>query len=181
MLQKKNIDRLRFHLQRLFALKIGRTTFREMQNAILASVDGDRDEAGKLFEALLRGEVADDAADKESIGPFRTILDAYCIPCRLARDVYERGEYIQVITSDTLRQDNQPLFINRIRRIDGEEIQFLSDIESSLHLIQHFVGRLHDAEREGGESKTLEKIKKELASLKTGVDQMLVKLAKPQA
>jgi hypothetical protein len=177
MINKKNVDQLRFHLQRLFALKIGRTTFREMQNAILASVEGNRDEASKVFEALLRGEVPDDAAQKDALPAFRALVEAYCIPCRLARDVYERGEYIQVITSDTLKQDNQPLFINRLRRIDGEEIQFLSDIESSLHLIQHFIGRLHDAEREGGDNKVLEKIRPDLGSLRSSLEQMLGKLA----
>lgn len=177
MLQKSHVDRLRFHLQRLFALKIGRTTFREFQNAILASVEGDREQASKVFEALMRGEVGSDLTDKESATPFKNLIDMYSVACRLARDIYERGEFVQVITSDALKQNERALFVNRIRRIDGEEIQFLSDVESTLHLIQHFVGRLLDIEAETGDKKSLEGCSKELAALKQTLDQLQTKVA----
>ncbi len=176
MLQKKNVERLRFHLQRLFALKVGRTTFRELQNAILASVEGSREEASKVFEAIMRGEVPDGLADKESTPQLRTLIDTYCVPCRLAQDIYERGEFVQVITSDTLRQNDRTLFVNRVRRIDGDEIQFLSDVESTLHLIQHFAGRLADIEAETGDKKSLEGFSKEFGAIKRIFDQLQTKV-----
>lgn len=174
MLQKRHVDRFRFHLQRLFSLKVGRTTFREMQNAILNTVEGNRDEAAKLFEALLRGEIGDDLADKEAIGPLKSLIDTYCVPARLSRDVYERGDFLQVITSDLVRQD-KPLFVNRIRRIDGDEIQFITDIESTVHLLQHFVGRLVDMEGDPGDAKALEGSAKELEMVQNGLKQLLSK------
>lgn len=176
MIEKKHVDRLRFHLQRLFCMKVSRTTFRELQNAVLASVEGDRDLASKLFETLLRGEIPPNLADKESDAPLRWIVDNYCIPCRLSRDVYERGEYIQVITSDVLQQNDMPMFVNRIRRIDGEELQFLSDLESSLHLVHHFVSRLSDLSAEESTHKSVKDVKKDLSQLRQGVEALLSKL-----
>lgn len=179
MLQKRHVDRFRFHLQRLFSLKIGRTTFREMQNAILNTVEGNRDEAAKLFEALLRGELGDDLADSESKGPLKSLIDTYCVPARLSRDVYERGDFLQVITSDLIRQD-KPMFVNRIRRIDGDEIQFITDVESTVHLLQHFVGRLVDMEGEEADSKVLEGSLKELEQVKQGLQKLLHKAGSPK-
>ncbi len=173
MLQKHQVERFRFHLQRLFSLKIGRTTFREMQNAVMGTVEGDRDLATKLFEALLRGEVPDELGDKEGLPLLRVLVDTYCVPARLARDVYERGEFLQVITSDLVRQDH-PLFVNRIRRIDGEELQFVTDVESTVHLLQHFVGRLVDMESDS-DLKSIEGSIKELEGVKHSLQQLLSK------
>ncbi len=175
MLQKRHVDRFRFHLQRLFSLKIGRTTFREMQNAILNTVEGDREQASQLFEALLRGEVSDDLAETDSLPAIRALVDAYSVPARLARDIYERGDFLQVITSDAIRQNDASLFVNRIRRIDGEEIQFITDIESTVHLLQHFVGRLTDLEGQANEGAAIDAVRKPLEQVKHSLQQLLNK------
>lgn len=177
MLQKRHVDRFRFHLQRLFSLKIGRTTFRELQNAILNTVEGDRDQASQLFDALMRGDVPETLADTESLPAIRALIDAFSVPARLARDVYERGDFLQVITSDVIRQNDTPLFVNRIRRIDGEEIQFITDVESTVHLLQHFVGRLSDLEGQGNEGAAVDAVRHPLEQAQQALQSLLSRRA----
>lgn len=173
MISKESIEQFQGNMQRIFALKIGRTTYREIQNAVLAAANGDRDNANALFEALLRGESKSDKVEKDAHKTLQNIIDHFCIPSRLARDIYERGDFIQVITSDLVKQAENPLFVNRIRRVDGDELQFVSDVESTMHILNHFVGRLHELHAsEGKEREVLKDYKKQIDSLTEGLQQL---------
>ena len=66
---------------------------------------------------------------------------------RLAKEVFERGEFVNIITSDLVTQEEQFAFVNRLRRIDGEEFVFMSDPQNTVHLVTHFVGRLYELEK----------------------------------
>ncbi len=171
MVTKDQVIQLRANLQRIFALKISRTTFRETQNAILAAVQGDTEAANKVFEALLKGEVGK-VADKDGTPILQGLIDDFCIAMRLSKDVYERGEFLQVITSDRASSQQQSLFVNRIRRIDGNEFQFVSDVDSTLSLLQHFVGRLNELGDGEGENPLSEK-KDQLKAINTGLQGLL--------
>jgi len=173
MINKESIEQFQGNMQRIFALKVGRTTYREIQNAVLAAANGDREDANALFEALLRGESKSEKVAKDAHELLQNIVDHFCIPSRLARDIYERGDFIQVITSDLVRQADNPLFVNRIRRVDGEELQFVSDVESTMHILNHFVGRLHELHAsEGKESETLNNYQKQIDALSDGLLQL---------
>ncbi len=172
MLKKKHIEQLLAQFQRIFALKIGRTTYREIQSAVLISTENDRELANKLLEAVATGDFKDNIVDKEGHGPLRKIIDEYCIPVRLSRDVYERGDFIQVITSDIARGE-RTLFVNRIRRIDGEELQFVSDGDSTLQILQHFVGRMEEIANNEGGNKEIENHRKELTVVRDRINQLL--------
>ena len=172
MLKKKHIEQLFAQFQRIFALKIGRTTYREIQSAVLVSVEGDRDLANKLLEAVATGDFKDSIVDKEASGPLRNMINGYCIPVRLSRDVYEHGDFIQVITSD-IASGERTLFVNRIRRIDGEELQFVTDGDSTLQILQHFVGRMEEIANADGNSKEIEGYRKELTTVRDRINQLL--------
>lgn len=169
-MDEKSVQGLDQNLQRIFGLKVGRTTFREAQNAILAAVQGDKNKATTLLETLLSGEVKEGTFEKTLL---RSLLKQFTIPLRLARDVFERGDFLQVITSDTVNQSDRPLFVNRIKRVDGEEHQFICDISSSLHLLNHFVSRLHELAITEKKSKPLDSHRKELSAFKQRLDQLL--------
>lgn len=165
MLEEKKIVELEQTLQRVFGLKIGRTTFREAQNAVLAAANGDKDDATALLETLLSGEIKDGRLVKANDPKMRSLLQQYTIPMRLARDVYERGDFLQVITSDTVFQSERPMFINRIKRIDGEEHQFICDIPSTLHLVNHFLSRLQELDANNQKTKQLPGFSKEIDAI----------------
>lgn len=144
MLDKNQLKLLRQHFQRIFAIKVNRTTFREIQNVIFMVSDQDQDRANHLFESLLTGKVSDKLSPMERDAKFalEKIIDDYCILARVAKEIFERGEFIHLITSDAVNQEQLHLFINRLARIDGEELQFVTDMRSSLHLINHYLSRI---------------------------------------
>ena len=69
-------------------------------------------------------------------------------------------------------QGEEAAFLNRVRRIDGEEFTFLSDPLNTLNLLQHFVGRLPELTKNQKAKEELAKYKKELALLGERLKQM---------
>lgn len=175
MLDEKKMEELEHTLQRIFGLKVGRTTFREAQNAILAIVNGNKDDATELLEIFLTGDIKDSQLVKHSLNQMRTLISHYSVPLRLARDVYERGDFLQVITSDTVFQNDRPMFVNRIKRVDGKEHQFICDVQSTLHLINHFLSRLQELETSNQKGRHLSPFNRELDSIHDKLKQIKTK------
>lgn len=144
MLSKENLSGLQQNLQRIFSMKVTRSTFREVQNAIVLAAEGDRDKANKLFEALATGTIPAKLKENGSQEIFEGLVDSYSIPIRLAKEVSERAEFISIITSDALTQGDRFAFLNRVRRIDGEEFTFITDLEGTAQLVLHLVSRMGD-------------------------------------
>jgi hypothetical protein len=137
MLNKEQTTLIDQSLTRIFALPITRSTYREIQNAILRSLDGSREKTQFILEMLFKGNVVDDPVLKE-------IVQHYSVKTRLARDVMERGDFISLLTSDITKANDKALLINRIRRVDGDEFQFLTDSDNTLNILEHFIGRLQE-------------------------------------
>lgn len=172
-LSDKEVVLLEKNLQRIFAMNIMRSTFREVQNTILATSDGDKEKANDLFEALLVGEIKEGVVNNKGKEVLKSVIDRFSIPVRLSKEVYERGDFINIITSDLLSQTNRVVFLNRIRRVDGEEFQFITDADSTIHLLQHFLGRVQDLDRSDTSKKIIADYKKDLTALKTKIEQLI--------
>lgn len=150
------------NMKRIFAMKITRSTFRELQNVILSCVDQNKDLANFFFETLLTGQIKGTIPNEKHREILEDVIKSFTIPARLAKEVYERGEFVNIITSDLISQQEQRAFLNCIRRIDGEEFRFMSDPQNTLHLVQHFIGRLYELQNDEKGKEGLEKFKKEL-------------------
>jgi len=150
------------HLRRIFAMKISRSTFRELQNMILGCAGQNKDTANLLFEILLTGQSKQPPANENQRELLERIVRDFTIPARLAKEVYERGEFINLITSDLVSQQEESALLNRVRRIDGEEFVFLSDPQNTVHLLQHFIGRMQEFQNSSHGREELSKFKKEL-------------------
>ena len=61
---------------------------------------------------------------------------------RVAKDIHERGEFINFITSDMLAQQERCVFLNRLARVDGQEFLLMTDVQNTCHLIRHLLSRL---------------------------------------
>lgn len=153
------------NLKRIFAMKITRSTFRELQNVILSCANNDKELANFLFETLMTGQIAGAVANEKQKEVLEEAIKNFTIPARLSKEVYERGEFINIVTSDMVSQQDQYAFVNRIRRIDGEEYIFMSDPQNTMHLVQHFIGRLMEIEKTPKGKEELLKYKKELAAM----------------
>ncbi|MCH9624871.1 MAG: hypothetical protein S4CHLAM123_00330 [Chlamydiales bacterium] len=160
------------NLKRIFAMKITRSTFRELQNVILSCVEQNKELANFLFETLLTGQMKVTVPNEKHREMLEDCIKFFTIPARLAKEVYERGEFVNIITSDLMSQGEQIAFMNRLRRVDGEEFVFLSDAQNTVHIVNHFVTRLTELESKPEGKKELDKFKKELKLLGERLKQM---------
>ncbi|MCB1180468.1 MAG: DUF5414 family protein [Chlamydiia bacterium] len=153
------------NLKRIFALKVSRSTFREIQNVILNCCNQNKELANVLFEILLTGQIPEHLGNEKQKDVLEDVVRHFTIPTRLAKEIYERGDFINIITSDAVSQKDKLAFVNCIRRIDGKELTFMTDPESTLHLIQHFVGRMGEIEKAPGGKSILTKHKETLTTI----------------
>ncbi len=150
------------NLQRIFAMKVSHSTFRELQNVILSCTNQDKPTANFLFETLMTGQIKENVGNEKQRELLEAIVKDFTVPARLAKEVHERGEFVSIITSDLAVQNEQTAFVHRIRRIDGEEFVFMADPQNTIHLLQHFVGRLYEMEKHPKGKEQLAKHKGEL-------------------
>lgn len=160
------------NMRRIFAMKITRSTYREIQNVILTCANQNKEIANFLFETLLTGQVKGEIPNEKHLEILEEVIKNFTIPARLSKEVHERGEFINIITSDMVSQEEQFAFLNRVRRIDGEEFVFLSDTQNTIHLATHFIGRLMELEKNSKAKAEIDKFKKELSLMAERLKQM---------
>lgn len=160
------------NMKRIFAMKISRSTYREIQNVILSCTNQNKEIANFLFETLLTGQIKGEISNEKHIEILEEVIKDFTIPARLSKEVHERGEFVNIITSDMVTQEDQFAFLNRVRRIDGEEFVFLSDTQNTVHLATHFIGRLYELVNNSKGKVELDKYKKELSLLAERLKQM---------
>lgn len=170
MITKEQIDKLDTMLKRIFALPISRMTLREMQNAISTVIPEKQDVAQALYESLLAGEIQGSLKTKNE-APLNSLVGAYSAHSRIAREVAEKGEFMNSFSCEPFRQGNQVYFINRMRRIDGQEYHFLSSPDINLRLARMFIQRLNELKGMGAQFDS--RIKDEIANIKKDLDLLL--------
>lgn len=152
------------NLKRIFAMKITRSTFRELQNIILTCTNQNQSQANFLFETLLMGQIKNKMNEKQQ-EILERCIQHFTIPARLSKEIFERGDFINIVTSDIVSQNKEFALLNRIKRIDGEEFVFLSDMTNTIIFLSHFVGRLTEVEDDPKFKENLVAHKKEIKIL----------------
>lgn len=163
------------NLKRVFATKIGYTTFREVQNVIFGCTENDQNLANFVFEMLINGKLPSELNPSQTKNA-HALISAFMIPIRVAKEVHEKGEFINFITSDMLIQQEKCTFLNRLARIDGEEFLLMADIQNTTHLIRHFISRLLEAQKHVVGQQNLAEIKDDLSSLRNYLDELIKSL-----
>lgn len=133
----KKEQALKSAFQRIFALPITKSTIREVQGALLSHAEGDSVKAGAMFDSLLVGE----AKNNDTI---RTLIDEYAVQVRVARDVFERGDFLNHVFSEIVNQNNRAFLMHFLQRVDGEEFRFFTDVEGTILLLKHMLNRIKD-------------------------------------
>jgi hypothetical protein len=173
MLDEKKVQQLDFDFQRICALAVARSTLRQMQNAVLFAVDGDKDAATRILDSLVAGEsklLPKECAAQEGFDAF---VKKFSVTLNVAREVAERGEFIGMVTSDIINHPQVPMLGNTIRKISGEECQFLTDVPSTVQLLNHFSFRLEEMDKLEKSKNVLQGMKKELMRLRDQVDRLI--------
>lgn len=169
MLEDRQLREMGKALTVVFALPISRLTLREIQNVLVAVTKGEKEKYTEIFESLVRGEIKPEVqkilSSETSQKLFKSLIDKYSLLIRVAIDVHEKGEFLNLITSDLVSQnEEQAFFLNRVRRVDGQEFQYISDTTNVVNLIDHYIGRLEEIQRNS--PKLLKEFKGEIGNLK---------------
>jgi hypothetical protein len=162
MIEKEQIQQLRYMLKRVYALPITQSTYKEVQTTIYNVCNQSTESANRVLEALLRAQAPTGQGDEQGI---TLLIEEFSVPTRLSKDILEKGEFINFMSSDLLQQGNRALFINHIRRVDGKHFQFFSEPEGILRLLEHFTGRLEEIKQADPSKNFLESHATEIAAL----------------
>lgn len=173
MFEEKKVIQLDKALERIFAFPISRSTFRQLQNVIFAVTEGNQETSTAILEALITGEIKQDGNKSIQVPGFKKLTEKYCVLVQVAKDVLERGEFINLVTSDVLQNPQAVVFANRIRRVDGEEMHFITDATSTMQLVHHFLNRIQEIDRAEPAKGVVEGVKKELGAIQQKLEELL--------
>lgn len=166
---ESQLNNLQLNLKRVFALPISKTTFREAYNAVLSANDKPA-EANAFMETLLNGTPTEETGQSKEL--VRKIIDEFSIPLRVAREVELRGEYLAFINSQIIKTHDQIFLFNIAKTIDGKEFNFLTDLETTLTLFEHFGKRLEEFRQQGNITLS-DEFKKRLQNTKSTLEKFL--------
>lgn len=176
----KALSLLEGGLKRIFSLAVTQMTYREVFNLVLVAAEGSKEQSESLLEALVTKKTPErwGHAEKEHI---KKLSDLYGMSIRIAREVMDRGEFLSLLTTDVLdgnlQQQQQPqqlLFLNRVRRLDGEGFQFLTDPLATSQLLAHFITRLSDLRETDTGAELLNKLTGDLERVRGMLDDLIL-------
>ena len=152
-------------------------TIRELQNAINLSFPDDTETAKALYESLASGELRDKLSKSDNAADLVDFVDEFAYQFRMAREIAENGEFMNSYSCDFIQQGKNFFFVNRMRRIDGQEYHFLSAPETNVRLAHMFINRLTDLKKaidKKVDNATLDPhLIEELTKLKTDIENLL--------
>lgn len=174
-MSEKALSLLEGGLKRIFSLPVTQMTYREVFNLVLVAAEGDKEMPERLLEALATRKMPEkwSEADKERL---RKLSDQYSMSIRISREVMDRGEFLSLLTTDVVdgqQQKQQMLFLNRVRRIDGEGFQFLTDPLATAQLLAHFISRLSDLKETDAGAELLNKLSGDLGKVRDLLDDLI--------
>ncbi|CDZ80798.1 hypothetical protein BN1013_01321 [Candidatus Rubidus massiliensis] len=172
-----NLHELERALSIIFALPVSKMTLREIQNAFVAILQENRQIYTDLFESFVHGQAKFNITKilpEEENRYLKQMIEKYSLLFRVAIDVHDRGDFLNLITSDMLpppKPENNPnkeaFFINHVKRIDGQEFHYVTDTTNIVHLIDHYIMRLQEIATNPGTKEGLQDFKpflKQIAS-----------------
>jgi hypothetical protein len=172
MWNDKKVEELEKSFKRILTMPMSKSTFRQLQNAIFATADRNVDSANDLIESLLTGNVKGDITKNVSKTNLDRFFINFAVPLSVARDVAEKGEFVSLITSDIIPHPSLAILSSRIRLVDGEEFQFLTDPESTLQFARHFLSRLQEFSQIESGKNVLSHHKEELKEIRKVLDDL---------
>jgi hypothetical protein len=172
MLTDVQLETLSRNFMRIFALPISRLTILEVRNSLTETLPNDTEKAKSILESLLTGNIPD-SLKTNGDSDLDNFVEKYSPYVRFAKDVSEKGEFMNTFSCEFFQQGNQVYFINRMRRLDGEEYYFLSAPETNIRLAHMFINRLRDLKKAVGGVRIEAGLLKEIEKIKTDAEALL--------
>ena len=154
-------------------MPIVRSTLREIQSAFMIATNHNQELASKLFESLLLAKIPKEWTEHNLGDKIKALIKQYSLKIRLSKDIYEKGEFINVVSSDLMNNKGNFAFVNSIRRVDGKELQFVSDVESTVYFLQHFSSRLQELKNNNEAKGLLEKYKTNIEQIAKTLNELV--------
>ena len=175
MFTVEKVKQLENQFKRIFSMPITRSTFREMQNSILSISPEYPEVSSILFESLITGQIKNEKVFGDALTSVKQLINDYSVQARLCRDVYERGEFISLASSDIISQPNKISFLNRFRRLDGEELHFLTDTKGTINLVQHLLSRVQELQKSEQGREALKEQIEEIKDILRRAEKLIIK------
>jgi hypothetical protein len=169
---KEQIEQLKRSFIRIFSLPVARMTIRELQDALKGILQGNPEASKAIYESLLAGALKGDF-EEETKDDLNSFIEKFTLQFCLAKDVNEFGEFMNSFSCDFLQQGNQLFFVNRMRRLDGQEYHFHSAPETNIRLAHMFISRLQDLKKSVSGVTLDQRLIDELSQIKSSIDSIL--------
>lgn len=173
MVDQQGLEQLHLYLTRIFCMPVCRTTYREVQSAFMVASKNDTTVFADMMESSLTGQLKPSLKDKVDSKSFNSLIDEFCQKIRVSKDVHDKAQFISFITSDLVNQPNTVIFSNCIKTVEGTENRFITDIESTIQLLQHFLGRIQEASKVENAKESLKKSRQDLIRLVTNLNDII--------
>lgn len=180
MIQEKQLKQIAPILQHIFCLKIGRITFREVENAFFQALQGNVADTHTLMNMFLTGQLQQEKVEPDALALLRNMLSAFAAPISVAHDIHEQGDFLFTATAEIVvpaANDQKPLFLHRIRRVDGQECDFLCDLPRTVHMMRHFFMRCEEVLQQEEGVAALQPFVQDLQTLQERLDNLLTSLS----
>lgn len=170
-ISEEQIEHLQRSFKRIFALPLASMTFREVQNALTQVFPGKKEEPEAILNSLLSEEIQPVLKNGDT-ALLEDLVQTFSTPVRFAKEVADYGEFMNIFSCDFVQQGNQVFFMNRMRRIDGNEYRFLTQPEVNIRLAHMFISRLSDLKKAVNLPLDF-KLRDELTSIKDQIENLL--------
>lgn len=180
MIQEKQLKQIAPILQHIFCLKVGRITFREVENTFFQAFQGNVADVHALINMFLTGQVQQEIVEPDALALLRNMLSAFAAPIRVAHDVYEHGDFLFTATSEMMASSESaqnPVFLHRLRRVDGKECDFLCDLPRTAYMMRHFFVRFEEMLAQENGAETLQPALQDLQILHDRLGELLKEIS----
>lgn len=176
MIQEKQLKQIAPILQHIFCLKIGRITFREVENTFFQAFQGNVENVHALIKMFLTGQIQQEIVEPDALALLRNMLSAFAAPIRVAHDVYEHGDFLFTATAEMMaspESEQNPVFLHRLRRVDGKEADFLCDLPRTAYMLRHFFMRFEELLEQDNGAEVLQPAMQDLQTLHNRLGELL--------
>jgi hypothetical protein len=160
-------------LQRIFAVSVTNTTLRELNSVAVRIFGNDEKKIRALFNSFFSGKL-DEELEKEASAEILTqLVRSFATVVSFAKEVHEKGDHLGFILSETIAYPDKTVLHNFVRKVDGTQIEFTTDIPTTLSVLNHFIVRLREAVKTDNGKEELNKMSPHLQSIMENMENLI--------
>jgi len=160
-------------IQRIFAVSVTNTTMRELNSMALHIFGNNEEKIRALFNSFFTGKLDSSLEKEESAEILSQLVRNFSTVVNFAKDVHEKGGHLGFITSEVVAYKNKTLLHHFLRKIDGTQIDFSTDVPTTLSVLNHLIARLREATKTESGKEELNKMSPHLQSVVENLESLI--------